>query len=102
MIQKFKAAGPLSGEVRVPGDKSISHRALMIAALAEGTSRIQGLSPGLDVASTAACMRELGASFEPGQAHGGHVIGDKEAASLDIFVSALADHEATAVKVGNR
>ena len=69
MIQKFKAAGPLSGEVRVPGDKSISHRALMIAALAEGTSRIQGLSPGLDVTSTAACMRELGASFEPGQAH---------------------------------
>ena len=40
--------------------------------------------------------------FEPGQAHGGHVIGEEEAASLDIFVPALPDHEATAVKIGKK
>jgi len=68
MIQKFKAAGPLSGEVRVPGDKSISHRALMLSGLAAGVSHIEGLSPGLDVASTGACMRALGAVIETGKA----------------------------------
>ncbi|HUT62763.1 MAG TPA: cupin domain-containing protein [Anaerolineae bacterium] len=40
--------------------------------------------------------------FEPGQAHGGHVIGEEEAASLDIFVPVLPDHEATAVKIGKK
>ena len=39
-------------------------------------------------------------TFEPGQAHGGHVIGDEEASSLDIFVPALADHVKTAVMLG--
>jgi quercetin dioxygenase-like cupin family protein len=39
-------------------------------------------------------------TFEPGQAHGGHVIGDEEASSLDIFVPALADHAKTAVMIG--
>lgn len=47
-------------EVRVPGDKSISHRALMLAALASGTSRITGLATGADVRSTAGAMRLLG------------------------------------------
>ncbi len=46
--------------VRVPGDKSISHRALMFAALAEGESRIGGLAPGDDVRSTARCLAQLG------------------------------------------
>lgn len=41
-------------------------------------------------------------TFEPGQAHGGHVIGDEEASSLDIFVPALADHAKTAVKIGHK
>lgn len=55
-------ARPLRGEVRVPGDKSLSHRALMLAALATGgTSRIRDLAPGLDVASTARCVAALGA-----------------------------------------
>ncbi len=52
---------PLRGErVRVPGDKSISHRALLFSALAEGESRIAGLAPGGDVRSTARCLAQLG------------------------------------------
>jgi 3-phosphoshikimate 1-carboxyvinyltransferase len=46
--------------LRVPGDKSISHRALLFAALAEGESRIAGLAPGGDVRSTARCLAQLG------------------------------------------
>jgi 3-phosphoshikimate 1-carboxyvinyltransferase len=51
----------LNGVVRVPGDKSISHRALMIGALAVGETRISGLLEGEDVLRTAAAMRALGA-----------------------------------------
>jgi 3-phosphoshikimate 1-carboxyvinyltransferase len=54
-------AGPLRGTVHVPGDKSISHRALMFAALAIGTTRIAGLLEGEDVMRTAAALRALGA-----------------------------------------
>ena len=54
-------SGKLTGAgVRVPGDKSISHRALMFAALAEGESRLAGLAPGGDVRSTARCLAQLG------------------------------------------
>jgi 3-phosphoshikimate 1-carboxyvinyltransferase len=53
----------LAGEIRVPGDKSISHRALMLAALAIGATRISGLLEGEDVLRTAAAMRALGASL---------------------------------------
>ena len=60
----FKAAGPLRGRVRVPGDKSISHRALMLAAIAQGTSRIAGLLEGEDVLATAAALRAMGAGIE--------------------------------------
>ena len=52
---------PLSGTLRVPGDKSISHRALMFGALAVGETRIAGLLEGEDVLRTAAAMRALGA-----------------------------------------
>ncbi len=57
-------AAALSGTVRVPGDKSISHRALMFAALAIGETRIEGLLEGEDVLRTAAAMRALGARIE--------------------------------------
>jgi 3-phosphoshikimate 1-carboxyvinyltransferase len=60
----FGPGAPLRGRARVPGDKSISHRALMLSALAVGRSRIEGLSGGEDVASTAAAMRAFGASVE--------------------------------------
>lgn len=58
------ARGPLRGEVAVPGDKSISHRALMLGALAVGESRIEGLLEGEDVLATAAAMRAMGAEVE--------------------------------------
>lgn len=54
-------AGPLSGRCRVPGDKSISHRALILGGLAVGRTHIEGLLEGEDVLCTAAAMRALGA-----------------------------------------
>lgn len=57
----FAASGPLRGTISVPGDKSISHRALMLAALAVGESRVTGLLEGEDVLATAAAMRAMGA-----------------------------------------
>ena len=56
-----RAAAPLSGRIAAPGDKSISHRALMFGALAIGETRITGLLTGEDVLRTAAAMRALGA-----------------------------------------
>ena len=50
----------LSGRIRVPGDKSISHRALLVGALARGTTRVHGLLDAGDTESTAACLRALG------------------------------------------
>jgi 3-phosphoshikimate 1-carboxyvinyltransferase len=55
------AGGPLAGGAAVPGDKSLSHRALIFAAMAEGESRIHGLSDGVDVQRTADAVRALGA-----------------------------------------
>jgi len=59
-----RSSGPLSGEVRVPGDKSISHRALILGALSVGESRISGLLEGEDVLNTAKSMQALGAKVE--------------------------------------
>jgi 3-phosphoshikimate 1-carboxyvinyltransferase len=59
-----RAGGPLTGTVRVPGDKSISHRALILGALAVGETRISGLLEGEDVLNTARSMRSLGAKIE--------------------------------------
>jgi 3-phosphoshikimate 1-carboxyvinyltransferase len=57
----FAPRGPLRGTACVPGDKSISHRALILAALAVGTSRIEGLNDGADVAATARALAAMGA-----------------------------------------
>ncbi|THD66159.1 MAG: 3-phosphoshikimate 1-carboxyvinyltransferase [Bradyrhizobium sp.] len=59
-----RSSGPLTGKVRVPGDKSISHRALILGALAVGETRISGLLEGEDVLNTAKAMRALGARVE--------------------------------------
>jgi 3-phosphoshikimate 1-carboxyvinyltransferase len=53
-------AGPIRGDIAIPGDKSISHRAIMLAALAEGTSRITGFLEGEDTRATAAAFSALG------------------------------------------
>ena len=59
-----RPGGPLRGRVRAPGDKSISHRALILGALAVGTTRISGLLEGEDVLNTAKAMRAMGARVE--------------------------------------
>ena len=60
----FTSSGPLSGKISVPGDKSISHRALIFSSLAIGKSRITGLLEGEDVLATAVALRAMGARIE--------------------------------------
>ncbi|MDM9385697.1 3-phosphoshikimate 1-carboxyvinyltransferase [Chlorogloeopsis sp. ULAP01] len=55
----------LQGRIRVPGDKSISHRALMLGAIAQGHTQIQGLLLGEDPCSTASCFQAMGADISP-------------------------------------
>src|SRR5579872_7122189 len=62
--REARLSGPLSGQARVPGDKAISHRALILGALAVGETRISGLLEGEDVLNTAQSMRALGAKVE--------------------------------------
>ncbi|HYH91652.1 MAG TPA: 3-phosphoshikimate 1-carboxyvinyltransferase [Candidatus Saccharimonadales bacterium] len=63
-VATVRPATRLRGELRLPGDKSISHRALILATLAAGSSTIRGAGDGADVRSTAAVMRALGAEVE--------------------------------------
>ncbi|MDQ6900449.1 MAG: 3-phosphoshikimate 1-carboxyvinyltransferase, partial [Candidatus Dormibacteraeota bacterium] len=60
----------LAGTLRLPGDKSISHRALIFNAIAHGRAQVRGLSPGADVASTAGCLRALGVEMGEGWVEG--------------------------------
>jgi 3-phosphoshikimate 1-carboxyvinyltransferase len=64
VIATVRRARKLDGAIRVPGDKSISHRALILGSIASGRSRLSGLSPGADVQSTRRCMQELGAELD--------------------------------------
>ncbi|TLM72841.1 MAG: 3-phosphoshikimate 1-carboxyvinyltransferase [Actinobacteria bacterium] len=73
-----RAAGPLRGEVRVPGDKSVSHRAVLFAAMARGVSHLTGVLDSADVRSTLAAVHALGAGVGISEAGGG---------SLDVTVS---------------
>jgi len=54
----------IGGDVRVPGDKSISHRYAMLAGIADGTTRLENFSTGADCASTLGCLKSLGVSVE--------------------------------------
>ncbi|WP_114418894.1 bifunctional prephenate dehydrogenase/3-phosphoshikimate 1-carboxyvinyltransferase [Marinospirillum perlucidum] len=56
--------GPVTGRVRVPGDKSISHRSIMLGALAEGTTRVKGFLEGEDALATLQTFRDLGVLIE--------------------------------------
>lgn len=84
MRQTIRPAGPLSGVVVLPGDKSISHRYAMLAALAEGDSKIANYSTGADCHSTLGCIRALGIEVEEAGAtvtiHGRGMHGWKEPA----------------------
>ena len=59
-----RPARHVSGSMRLPGDKSISHRYAMLGAIAEGKSRFENYSTGADCASTLACLRQLGVQWE--------------------------------------
>ncbi|WP_168844945.1 3-phosphoshikimate 1-carboxyvinyltransferase [Sphingomonas sp. S2M10] len=110
------ARGPLRGTVTVPGDKSISHRAIMFSALAVGESRIEGLLEGEDVLATAAAMRAMGAQVERGdddiwRVHGVGVGGlQQPAQALDmgnsgtstrLLMGLVASHGITATFTGD-
>lgn len=84
--RRFLPAGPLKGTIRVPGDKSISHRSIMLGALAVGETRVTGLLEGEDVLSTAAAMRAMGASVQR--------VGDGEWSVHGVGVGALLQPEA--------
>ncbi|HET7442662.1 MAG TPA: 3-phosphoshikimate 1-carboxyvinyltransferase [Terriglobales bacterium] len=60
----IRPARNLRGNLQLPGDKSISHRYAMLAAIAEGTSRLENFSTGMDCASTLACLRDLACEWE--------------------------------------
>lgn len=64
----------IKGEIVVPGDKSISHRALLLAAVARGESLIRGLAPGADVKSTTRCLRVLGIPIESPETSNGTAV----------------------------
>ncbi|MEO0968440.1 MAG: 3-phosphoshikimate 1-carboxyvinyltransferase [Cyanobacteria bacterium J06639_18] len=63
IIQRPSSGLSLQGRIRVPGDKSISHRALMLGAIAQGETQIQGLLLGEDPRSTASCFQAMGAEI---------------------------------------
>ena len=61
---KLQPGGTITGEVRVPGDKSISHRSIMLGALAEGVTRVNGFLEGEDALATLAAFRAMGVGIE--------------------------------------
>ena len=63
--RELPEGGVLVGRVKVPGDKSISHRSLLFGAIAEGTTTIDGLLPAEDPLSTAECLRSMGVTISP-------------------------------------
>ena len=67
----FTGDGPLSGRAHVPGDKSISHRALLLGGLAEGRSRVSGLGDGHDILATRSALAMMGIEFEGDSILGG-------------------------------
>ena len=112
----FSAASPLSGHVTVPGDKSISHRSLMLSALAVGESRVEGLLEGEDVLATAAAMRAMGADIVRDDEGVWHIYGvgvggllqpetaldmGNSGTSTRLLMGLLASHDLTATFVGD-
>src|SRR5216683_7612622 len=67
----IRPAKTLAGSVRLPGDKSISHRYAMLGGIAEGATKLENFSTGADCASTLGCLRPLGVKWER---NGGSVV----------------------------
>ena len=110
---RLMPAGFVSGTLRMPGDKSISHRAALIAALSSGKSQISNFSTARDCASTLACLRELGIPIED---HAGQLLfaGDQKfvtprrpldcgnsGSTLRILTGVLAAHDLEAELIGD-
>src|SRR5579872_7314082 len=104
----------LTGTVRVPGDKSISHRYAMFAAIADGVSRLDGYAPGADCAATLACLERLGVRVDRGprisiegrglrglRAPQGALDAANSGTSIRLFSGLLAAHPFTSVIGGD-
>ena len=110
---KLTPARRLTGRITLPGDKSISHRAAMIAALSSGASQITNFSTARDCASTIDCLRKLGASVQFNQDGITFSGGDKLTAPSDrldcgnsgstmrILAGVLAGHDLSAELIGD-
>jgi 3-phosphoshikimate 1-carboxyvinyltransferase len=106
-------ARQINGRLRLPGDKSISHRAALIAALSTGSSEISNFSTARDCASTLGCLRELGISIEHRDGKLFFAGGEKliapskpldcgnSGSTLRILAGVLAGHDLTAELVGD-
>ncbi len=114
--KSFSPGDPLRGVIKVPGDKSISHRSLMLSALAIGESVIEGLLEGEDVHATAAAMRAMGAEVDRGadgiwRVHGVGVGGllqpemaldmGNSGTSTRLLMGLVASHAITATFIGD-
>jgi len=88
---RIPAAARMRGEVALPGDKSISHRALLLAGIAAGVSRIDGASDGADVGSTAGILRALGVTVERLADDGGRVGYRVASPGIDAFRQPATD-----------
>ena len=106
------AGRPLSGVVSVPGDKSISHRAAILAGMAVGTSRVEGFSAASDCSATLACLQALGAhvrrdgevvEIDGGelQAPSGPLDCGRSGTTMRLLAGALAGHDIEAVLTGH-
>jgi 3-phosphoshikimate 1-carboxyvinyltransferase len=110
---KLQPARHIAGELRLPGDKSISHRVALIAALGEVSSEISNFSTAADCASTLSCLRELGVSIEQKQdkvvftggqelsAPRGPLDCGNSGSTLRMLAGVLAGHDLTAELTGD-
>ena len=110
---RLAPAHSIKGNLRLPGDKSISHRAALIAALATNPSQISNFSTARDCASTISCLRELGISIEDKNGTlvfaGGQTVASPDkpldcgnsGSTLRILAGVLAGHDLTAELIGD-
>jgi len=111
VIATVRPARKLEGTIEVPGDKSISHRALILGSIARGACSARGLSGGADVQSTAACMRALGVDIDGSRIGGVGMDGLRAAAgpldcgnsgtTMRLLAGLLAGQEFESVLVGD-
>lgn len=100
MERIIRGKGNLRGEIEVPGDKSISHRAVILGSIASGTSKILGLSTSMDVRRTIEAMKKIGVSIEEKEGEtliGGHgIIGFLQKKQQEPLEIACGNSETTA------